>query len=59
MAAWSGTHARGVSSLKAQEETEAAPDRTDFWDRARVTSRLFLSPTCSYFPHHLSDESEL
>lgn len=59
MAAWPGTCTRGVSSLNAQGETEAAPDPTDFWDRARVTSRLFLSPTCSYFPHHLSDESEL
>lgn len=43
MAVWSETH---VSSLKSQGETEATPDHIDFWDRARVTSRLFLSPTC-------------
>lgn len=34
MAASSGTCVRGISSLKAQGETEDAPDCSDFWDRA-------------------------
>lgn len=41
MAAGSGICERGISSLEGQGGTEAAPDHTESWDRARVTSLFF------------------